>query len=364
MPAESLWSYEIFDFSIVPYDPPTLEGWYDPATGTVIYDDHQAYFQYNINLLDSTMWFWQDSGVVYWLSISANVDDPTGLDPHWGWKSSVDHWNDDAVWRVIGGPIWQELYEPGTGGGVPIVNNFYVVVNEQGFVEEGAGEDAYGDGWYFYDWYSWWNIWFYDHPFDPNRYKTIHLEFNLIPYAPGPSFVEIAVNWSTDQWSLDQPPGDSAPPLPGVDEDLYIGRETVFITDIPEGYYVFDYEIPDYNPEWVSVDIRGYNFIIPDGFIEHACVGQQSLDLSFVITGGTCCDLPGDANNDGTINILDITHLINFVYMGGPPPPCMYEGDANGDCAINILDMTYLIAFLYGTPQGPAPVCATFCPGW
>jgi len=73
----------------------------------------------------------------------------------------------------------------------------------------------------------------------------------------------------------------------------------------------------------------------------------------------TCCDLPGDANNNPPVNILDITYLINFLYKGGPAPPCGPEGDANGNCVINILDITYLINFLY--KGGPAPICGT-CP--
>ncbi len=71
--------------------------------------------------------------------------------------------------------------------------------------------------------------------------------------------------------------------------------------------------------------------------------------------GGDCCDLPGDAKNDGLVNILDITFLIAHLYKGGPPPPCLNEGDTNHDCIINILDITRLIAFLY--KGGLAPVC-------
>jgi len=69
----------------------------------------------------------------------------------------------------------------------------------------------------------------------------------------------------------------------------------------------------------------------------------------------TCCDLPGDADNDGIVNILDITFLISYLYKGGPAPPCLVEGDANGDCILNILDITYLISYLY--KGGPAPIC-------
>jgi uncharacterized protein (TIGR02145 family) len=37
-----------------------------------------------------------------------------------------------------------------------------------------------------------------------------------------------------------------------------------------------------------------------------------------VLFAGNC----GDVNNSGTINILDITYLINYVYKGGPEPDC------------------------------------------
>jgi len=68
-----------------------------------------------------------------------------------------------------------------------------------------------------------------------------------------------------------------------------------------------------------------------------------------------CCDLPGDADNSGAVNILDATYLIAYLYKDGPPPPCPEEGDANGNGATNILDVTYLINYLY--KGGPAPIC-------
>ncbi|HHI03749.1 MAG TPA: hypothetical protein ENL22_09540, partial [candidate division Zixibacteria bacterium] len=29
-----------------------------------------------------------------------------------------------------------------------------------------------------------------------------------------------------------------------------------------------------------------------------------------------------DVNKSGSINILDVTHIINYLYKGGPPPDC------------------------------------------
>jgi hypothetical protein len=68
-----------------------------------------------------------------------------------------------------------------------------------------------------------------------------------------------------------------------------------------------------------------------------------------------CCDTPGDANNNGSVNILDITFEISYLYKGGPPPDCNDEADANGNGTVNILDITYLISYLY--KGGPAPIC-------
>lgn len=63
----------------------------------------------------------------------------------------------------------------------------------------------------------------------------------------------------------------------------------------------------------------------------------------------------GDANDDGTINLLDITGLIDYLYSEGPTPDPIMAGDANGDGTVNLLDITYLINHLYR--DGPAPIC-------
>jgi len=65
--------------------------------------------------------------------------------------------------------------------------------------------------------------------------------------------------------------------------------------------------------------------------------------------------LCADANNNGQVNILDVTYLIAFLYQSGPAPVPYISGDADGSGAINILDVTYLINYLYN--DGPEPVC-------
>ncbi len=67
--------------------------------------------------------------------------------------------------------------------------------------------------------------------------------------------------------------------------------------------------------------------------------------------------LYGDANNDDTINLKDITFLIRYLYKGGEAPQYPNQADANGDCEISILDITYLISFLYKGGPEPIPGC-------
>ena len=286
MPGTTLWERSFEDWGFEPRDPPSDEGWYNPYTGEILYNDHSNYFQYNIvDIIDP---FYQIEGTIYWLSISAIVEyDETGLQPLWGWKSTEDHWNDDACWAEWWVLDWIDLWEPAP----PITNQFWIAMDPAGNPDPAltGGTDYYDDGtslngWYYYPDSEWWNIWYYDHPLAYGRKKIIDTHLILSQWMLGESWVEIAINWATDSWV-----GYDYPPLPGCDEELYIGREIIYSGPAPETRIPIDYiyEILDYNPEWVSMDVRGYNFIIENGIIEHTCL--QSLDLAFVITGEEPC---------------------------------------------------------------------------
>ncbi|MFH1688375.1 MAG: thrombospondin type 3 repeat-containing protein [bacterium] len=284
-----------------PIDPPTMEGWYDPLTGEIVEEDHYPYYQYNV-FLPEAQWFHQDSGTIYWLNISAIVQDPVGT--QWGWKSTLDHWNDDAVWAQWGDLSWKEMYEPEVVD--TLVNDFMIFIDPLGGFQGGSGGGAYGQGWYFYPETGWWNIWFYDHPLDYARWKEVQLQYYIDFFDPSqPGFVEIAVNWSTDGWT--EP---DMPPLP-PGNDQFIGRGIVYAGPVIPGAFAFPWEIMEYNPEWVSVDVRGYNFQITDGLITHICAPRDpvSMDLAFVITG-----------DGGTVDTCDYykSPYLDYVPQGMP----------------------------------------------
>ena len=55
--------------------------------------------------------------------------------------------------------------------------------------------------------------------------------------------------------------------------------------------------------------------------------------------------IPGDANGDGEINVLDMTKVARII-LELDAPTC--GADANGDGDINILDMTYIAKIILG----------------
>ena len=65
--------------------------------------------------------------------------------------------------------------------------------------------------------------------------------------------------------------------------------------------------------------------------------------------------LSGDVNDDGGVNIADITVMVDYLFLGGAEPPIMEACDANGDCNMaNVADLTYMAAYLFqggGEPQ-------------
>lgn len=87
--------------------------------------------------------------------------------------------------------------------------------------------------------------------------------------------------------------------------------------------------------------------------------------LAFVLVPGICAAIiddeyligkRGDANNDQAINNTDIIFLSNYLYDGGPEPPCMNQADVNDDGSINVSDPIYLGNWLFvGGPPPPAP---------
>ncbi len=64
----------------------------------------------------------------------------------------------------------------------------------------------------------------------------------------------------------------------------------------------------------------------------------------------------GDADRNGSVDIDDVVHLINFIFAGGPIPDPPNAGDADCSNALDIDDVVYLIAYIFS--GGPEPCAA------
>ena len=119
MPGALLWERDIFypDFSVEEM-PPSPQGWFEPPSFFIM-PNHERYFRYDIDFVGP--FFEQTEGTIYWVDI-APIHDPGFF---WGWKTSLDHWNDDAVYTEPGGGGGSLLtedfegYDPGIAGGIP-----------------------------------------------------------------------------------------------------------------------------------------------------------------------------------------------------------------------------------------------------
>ena len=112
MPGDLLWQR---DFSKGQFTETGLvditEWWWDPYTQNMLVDHDQSIYQYDFIIP------WNDAfnqtgtsenPIIYWLDVYVN-----STNGNFGWKTSLQHWNDDAVMNKYGyTPPWFELRYP------------------------------------------------------------------------------------------------------------------------------------------------------------------------------------------------------------------------------------------------------------
>lgn len=93
------------------------------------------------------------------------------------------------------------------------------------------------------------------------------------------------------------------------------------------------------------------------GPIDNVIIAETEDDL---LGGGEEPQAPrfirGDVDGVGGVNITDGVSLLNHLFSGTPPPPCLDAADANDDGAINIATAVFIFNFLFsGGASPPAP---------
>jgi hypothetical protein len=208
--------------------------------------------------------------------------------------------------------------------------NFNVQYGGRGYIEgspdlpqwnvllpSGSGGDGYREGtnpqpWFWYavpgaqqqdPWGNlnpepgWHNQWWYDDPFDPTRWKVVSTSFLYARTDPnmGIGWADVWFNYSKPGWS----PNPDKPPTPALDipPGTFIGRVQAAHfqvgNDAPQLYTgtfnLKDLGVP-YNPEWVSIDVTGYNFLLANGVFQHECVPEPAT-ASLLVLGAAALGL-------------------------------------------------------------------------
>lgn len=119
-PGAPLWQQMFLpgQYNERPYAPAT-EQFFEPNRNEIIGFDTQV-FQYNFYIPKEQAFFQEGTAtnvMVYWLDVIAIL--PAGSVEVFGWKTSLEHWNDDAVFGLTPDPfapveVWNKLvYPPG-----------------------------------------------------------------------------------------------------------------------------------------------------------------------------------------------------------------------------------------------------------
>jgi len=109
-PGELLWSRKFapgtYQAGLISAGTP--EWWHNPPQAFWIPAGDSRIYQFDF-YMPAGEEFVQTEGLVYWLGIKYDQLEPGGF--QLGWKSSLEHWNDDACWldESSGVPIWREL---------------------------------------------------------------------------------------------------------------------------------------------------------------------------------------------------------------------------------------------------------------
>jgi hypothetical protein len=127
IPGALLWQRDFApgEFALRPYGQGD-QGWYDPVLNDWWRPDHTLFQQ--INVVDILDPFIQEEGHIYWLDVSVDIwgEGETGK---LGWKTSLNHWNDDAVYWDMAKNRWVELRDPLTGESLDLA---FVITPEPG----------------------------------------------------------------------------------------------------------------------------------------------------------------------------------------------------------------------------------------
>jgi hypothetical protein len=72
-----------------------------------------------------------------------------------------------------------------------------------------------------------------------------------------------------------------------------------------------------------------------------------------------CCTERGDVDNNGSLDVSDLTYYVDYLFGGGPGFNCPEHGDIDYNGAQDISDLTFYVEYMFGGGATP-PACPTY----
>ena len=72
-----------------------------------------------------------------------------------------------------------------------------------------------------------------------------------------------------------------------------------------------------------------------------------------------CCTERGDVDNNGSLDVSDLTYYVDYLFGGGPGFVCPEHGDIDYNGAQDISDLTFYVEYMFGGGATP-PACPTY----
>jgi hypothetical protein len=134
--------------------------------------------------------------------------------------------------------------------------------------------------------------------------------------------------------------------------DLQLQLESAELADFESGRAIIPRLIDDVLALPVDVGATGCQSPDEPGGVRR-CENPNPPDPPIPPGGPTLNFARGDVNLDGAASIADALRLRNFIFNGGPIPPCVDAADTNDDGRVNGADTLFLFSHLY--LDGPPP---------
>lgn len=98
-----------------------------------------------------------------------------------------------------------------------------------------------------------------------------------------------------------------------------------------------------------------------NGYSEHLSEFSGQYPLYRPVVSGlssiSVCDLRGDLNHTGSLNVLDLNMMVSYIFNGGATPNPLGIADVNCTGNINILDLNAFVAYVFSSGPSPCSGC-------